>query len=189
MLIKTFYQKCKNHWILEQSHKYYEKLKISNDIGIKTIHLADGNTPFPINSRIKLRYQGKSAFTYLYELKFSLVDKRTFNRGGFDLEINGNLFNFILDDNGCVEFSPSTCIYNPEEPETSMNNFSKAIYIYNTIIPKIKEAYLNDTIWAQEKENFLLKCAEECKAELDMNTQKLVEEQDENDNNKISKTS
>lgn len=158
-------------------YKYYENQKISNNISIKTVHLADGNTPFPINSRIKLRYEGKSAFTYLYELKFSIADKRTFNRGGFDLEIDGHVFKFILDDNGCVEFSPSTCIYNPEEPDVSLNNFSKAIYIFNTIIPQIKGAYLKDTMWAHEKEKFLLKCAEQCKEELEEQCKTALEKQ------------
>lgn len=149
-------------WIL---YRYYEQNgKINSNSIVTDISQLDGRLKIP-NS---IQYTGKSTPDYLTELKYSIAKlNRTFTKIEFTMKMNGDIFQFNLDTNGCVQFKPSMCEYCKKDEDENTKDLAKAIRIYNFAIPTLKKEYYSDKLWASNLRNdFIANCAAYCKNEL-----------------------
>jgi hypothetical protein len=144
-------------WLL---FKHIEaKGKISDNLTITDISKLYGTGTAPVF----VKYEGSSCAEYLQELKFSVFKQRSFYTIEFIIRSAKDLFQFELNNNGNVEFKPSQCEFCEDEQDENLNNLSKTMEIYNTIIPELKTIYSADKLWETEtRGKFRKKCQEEC---------------------------
>jgi len=149
-------------WLIFKNMEH--KGKINNEIVVSDIHLLDGQLQVPIS----LNYKGHSTPEYLEELQYSISKKRAFNILGLTLKLGKDLFQFVINTSGCVEFKPSECEYFEDEKDENLRNLAKLVQIFNVIIPSIKKIYQEDEAWQKkDREFFRQKCAAFCTESLD----------------------
>jgi len=136
-------------WLL---YRYYEKRGLINgNILIKDCSLLTGMSHTPNI----FEYGGRATPTYLDEVKLSIARKRVFDKVMLTLKFKGNLFEFLLHDDGRVEFKASECEYLPGEKDILKKNLGILTYFYTDIIPEIKKAYNNNyEKWVKVREKF-----------------------------------
>ncbi|HIH73926.1 MAG TPA: hypothetical protein HA306_01095 [Methanosarcina sp.] len=147
-------------WLL---YIYYEKdQKINSEMTIKDIVHVEGILRVP-NS---VQYCGESTPINLTELKYSIAKGRIFTKIELVLDINDNIFQFLVDKDGNVEFKPTQCTFYEDEHK-DIKSLAKAINIYKVIIPSLKSIFNSCDVWfSSDRDRFIQKCANDCKSGL-----------------------
>lgn len=112
---------------------------------------------------IKLKYSGNSTPQNLIELIMSIAEGRTFNSIKFIIDMEKEIFEFLIHSDGSTEFKPTECYLDNNSCSIEfLKRLSTPIKIYSQAIPKIKKAYKDDKQWNSNKQDFIIECNNQC---------------------------
>jgi hypothetical protein len=144
-------------WLIYK--KYEMNGVLDGQIKINDISLMHGGLKVPVH----FEYKGPSTLEYLPEVKYSIAQRRSFQKAEFSFTFGKDIFQFMMDTNGCIEFKPSLCEFFEREQNVTARNLSKALQIYTVVIPGFKQLYRADDEWfSKKKEDFIAKCIKDC---------------------------